>query len=173
MRRLARMLALTTGLTALAACGGEEATTDAETGAPDPVEQTAPEIDLAAGARATAAQEAAEAAVAFLADNAKKEGVQITPTGLQYQILAEGPEDGDSPFGTDLVEVHYRGVLLNGAQFDSSYDRGAPAVFPLDRVIAGWTEGLQLMSEGDRFRFFVPPDLAYGARGSGIGLDRT
>jgi FKBP-type peptidyl-prolyl cis-trans isomerase len=106
-----------------------------------------------------------ERAKAFLAENARKTGIKSTSSGLQYEVISEGPEDGKSPAETDMVEVHYQGTLTNGTEFDSSYARGQPTTFPLDRVISGWTEGLQLMSEGDKFRFFIPPELAYGERG--------
>lgn len=102
----------------------------------------------------------------FLAENAKKEGVKTTESGLQYQVLTEGEADGKSPEATDTVEVHYQGTLLNGTEFDSSYSRGETIEFPLNRVIPGWTEGVQLMSEGDKYRFFIPPALAYGERGT-------
>ncbi|PQA89620.1 peptidylprolyl isomerase [Marinicaulis flavus] len=106
-----------------------------------------------------------ELAKAFLAENAKKDGVKTTKSGLQYEVISEGPADGKSPAASDTVEVDYQGTLINGTEFDSSYARGQSATFPLSGVIAGWTEGLQLMSEGDKFRFFIPPELAYGARG--------
>ena len=102
---------------------------------------------------------------AFLADNAKKEGVVTMPSGLQYQVLQEG--NGKSPKATDQVKCHYEGTLINGKVFDSSYRRGEPATFPLNGVIAGWTEGLQLMKEGAKYRFFIPFNLAYGTRGAG------
>lgn len=105
----------------------------------------------------------------FLAQNANVDGVQTTASGLQYQIMSEGPEDGASPSADNMVKVNYQGTLINGTEFDSSYARGEPAEFRLDGVIAGWTEGVQLMSEGDKFRFFVPPDLGYGERGSRDG----
>ena len=105
----------------------------------------------------------------FLAENANQDGVQTTASGLQYQIMSEGPEDGASPSADNIVQVNYRGTLINGTEFDSSYARGEPTEFRLDGVIAGWTEGVQLMSEGDKFRFFVPPDLGYGERGSRDG----
>lgn len=101
----------------------------------------------------------------FLEDNAKKEGVVTTPSGLQYKVLVEGT--GKSPKATDTVLVHYAGTLIDGREFDSSYRRNAPIEFPLNRVIAGWTEGVQLMKEGAKFRFFIPSKLAYGARGAG------
>lgn len=106
-----------------------------------------------------------EAGKAFLAENASKDGVITTESGLQYQILEAG--EGKSPEATDTVKVHYHGTLLDGTTFDSSYDRGEPAVFPLNRVIAGWTEGVQLMKEGAKFKFFIPSELAYGSRATG------
>jgi FKBP-type peptidyl-prolyl cis-trans isomerase FkpA len=106
---------------------------------------------------------------AYQVENAKKEGVTVTESGLQYEVLQEGPEDGAQPSATDLVEVHYHGTLVNGEVFDSSVDRGEPLVLPLNRVIAGWTEGVQLMSVGDKYRFVIPSDLAYGERGAGNG----
>jgi FKBP-type peptidyl-prolyl cis-trans isomerase FklB len=109
----------------------------------------------------------------FLAANAEKEGVVTLPSGLQYQVLSEG--QGAPPAATDTVTVHYRGTLIDGTEFDSSYGRGEPATFPLDRVIPGWTEGLQLMRPGAKYQLFVPPELAYGERGAGakIGPDAT
>ena len=103
---------------------------------------------------------------AYLSENAKKDGVKITESGLQYQVITEGPSDGKSPAASDVVKVHYAGTLLNGTEFDSSYARGEPIEFPLNRVIPGWTEGVQLMSEGDKYRFFIPPALGYGERGT-------
>lgn len=108
-----------------------------------------------------------EAAIAegkkFLAENAKREGVQVTASGIQYEVIVEA--DGEKPLGTDTVTVHYAGSFLNGEQFDSSIDRGEPAVFPLNRVIRGWTEGVQLMSVGSKYKFYIPSDLAYGPQG--------
>lgn len=101
----------------------------------------------------------------FLEDNAKKEGVKVTPSGLQYLVITEG--SGKSPKATDTVEVHYEGTLINGTVFDSSYRRKESIEFPLNRVIAGWTEGVQLMKEGAKYRFFIPSKLAYGSRGAG------
>lgn len=108
---------------------------------------------------------AREAGEKFLAENGKKEGVHTTSSGLQYVIEKEGT--GKSPQATDEVTVHYTGRLLDGHVFDSSVARGEPATFPLNRVIPGWTEGLQLMKEGAKFTFFIPSDLAYGAQGAG------
>lgn len=102
----------------------------------------------------------------FLADNAQREGVKTTPSGLQYMVLSEGPADGYAPKAEDIVDVHYVGTLTDGMEFDSSIKRGAAARFPLNQVIPGWTEGVQLMSEGDKFRFFIPPELGYGAAGT-------
>lgn len=101
----------------------------------------------------------------FLAENGKREGVITLPSGLQYEVLtaAEGPK----PEVTDRVTTHYRGTLIDGTQFDSSYDRGQPATFPLDGVISGWTEALQLMSPGAKWRLYIPPELAYGERAQG------
>ncbi|WP_440877609.1 FKBP-type peptidyl-prolyl cis-trans isomerase [Thalassotalea sp. PLHSN55] len=100
----------------------------------------------------------------FLEENAKKEGVQVTESGIQYQVLTEG--EGAKPVATDTVTVHYKGTFLNGEEFDSSYSRNQPAVFPLNRVIAGWTEGVQLMSVGSKYKFTIPSDLAYGPAGN-------
>ncbi|MEW9797756.1 FKBP-type peptidyl-prolyl cis-trans isomerase [Alteromonas sp. CYL-A6] len=102
---------------------------------------------------------------AYLAENAKREGVVTTESGLQYEVLEAG--EGDSPAAEDTVKVHYRGTLIDGTEFDSSYSRGEPAVFPLNRVISGWTEGVQLMKEGAKYRFHIPADLAYGMRAQG------
>lgn len=118
------------------------------------------------------AEEQAKAAKAegenFLAENAKKEGVKTLPSGLQYKVLREG--DGRKPSATDKVECHYEGTLINGEVFDSSYRRGETATFGLNQVIKGWTEGLQLMQEGAKYRFFIPYDLAYGERGAGQSI---
>ena len=102
---------------------------------------------------------------AFLAENGKKPGVKTTASGLQYEVLAEGT--GKQPVAADTVRVHYTGKLLDGTVFDSSVERGEPAEFGLTQVIAGWTEGLQLMKTGSKFRFFIPADLAYGEHGAG------
>lgn len=104
----------------------------------------------------------------FLADNAKKEGVVVLPSGLQYQVLKEG--NGKKPSATDQVKCHYEGTLIDGTIFDSSYQRNEPATFGLNQVIAGWTEGVQLMSEGAKYRFFIPYNLAYGERGAGAQI---
>lgn len=109
----------------------------------------------------------------FLAENAKKEGVITTESGLQYKVLVQG--DGPKPKATDKVKVHYRGTLINGKEFDSSYKRGQPAEFPVRGVIKGWTEALQLMNVGSKYELYIPADLAYGQRGSGpdIGPNET
>ena len=111
------------------------------------------------------AAKAKEEGARFLAENAKKEGVVTLPSGLQYQVLREG--NGKKPKATDQVRCHYEGTLINGTVFDSIYKRGEPAVFGLNQVISGWTEGVQLMQEGAKYRFFIPYNLAYGERGAG------
>lgn len=105
----------------------------------------------------------------FLAANAKKEGVKTTASGLQYKVLKAGPEGGKSPKATDTVKVHYHGTLIDGTVFDSSVQRGEPISFPLNGVIPGWTEGVQLMKVGDKFEFTIPSNLAYGEQGTGQG----
>ena len=104
----------------------------------------------------------------FLAENAKKDGVVVLPSGLQYTVLTEGT--GAQPKATDQVKCHYEGRLIDETVFDSSYQRGEPVVFPLNGVIAGWTEGVQLMKEGAKYRFFIPYNLAYGERGAGNSI---
>lgn len=104
----------------------------------------------------------------FLAENANNAGVLTTLSGLQYQVLHADPQEaGITPKASDTVTVHYHGTLIDGTVFDSSVDRGEPIAFPLNQVIAGWTEGLQLMSVGDKYRFFIPSQLAYGNRSTG------
>jgi len=100
----------------------------------------------------------------FLEENKNKDGVIVTASGLQYKVLLEG--SGKQPLATDMVTVHYEGTLTNGTVFDSSVARGQPAEFPLNRVISGWTEGVQLMKEGAKYKFFIPSDLAYGESGT-------
>ena len=104
----------------------------------------------------------------YLAENAAKEGVVTLPSGLQYKVLREG--NGQKPKATDKVKCHYEGFLIDGTVFDSSVQRGEPAVFPLNQVIAGWTEGLQSMQEGAKDRFFLPYQLGYGERGAGASI---
>lgn len=101
----------------------------------------------------------------YLSANKDKPGVLTTSSGLQYQVITEGT--GPKPTASDVVLVHYEGKLIDGTVFDSSYQRGQPAAFPLNQVIPGWTEGVQLMPTGSKYRFVVPPELAYGARGAG------
>lgn len=105
-----------------------------------------------------------EAGKKFLEENSKKEGVKTTASGLQYKVVTEGT--GKSPKATDSVVVHYEGKLIDGKVFDSSYERGEPIEFPLNQVIAGWTEGLQLMKEGGTYELYIPSDLAYGEQGN-------
>lgn len=107
----------------------------------------------------------AEAGKIFLAENAKKDGIQITASGLQYEIITDGT--GEKPTAESTVSTHYHGTLIDGTVFDSSVERGQPAEFPVNRVIAGWTEALQLMPVGSKWRLFVPYELAYGEQGSG------
>jgi len=104
----------------------------------------------------------------FLAENAKREGVKTTASGLQYEVLE--PSLGQKPKATDTVRVHYEGTLIDGTVFDSSYRRGESITFPLNGVIRGWTEGLQLMSIGSKYKFFIPYQLAYGERGAGASI---
>lgn len=106
-----------------------------------------------------------EAGKTYLVENGKREEVMTTESGLQYEILNEG--DGTNPTAEDTVRVHYHGTLIDGTVFDSSVDRGQPAEFPLNRVISGWTEGLQLMKVGSKYRLFIPSELAYGERATG------
>ena len=111
---------------------------------------------------------------AFLAANAKKDGVKVTASGLQYKVMKAG-KGAKSPKATDTVKVHYHGTLIDGSVFDSSVERGEPISFPLNGVIPGWTEGVQLMKEGDKFQFTIPSKLAYGEQGAGgkIGPNST
>jgi len=106
-----------------------------------------------------------EDGIKFLQDNLKREGVESTASGLQYEVIEAG--NGASPKATNTVEVHYEGTFIDGTVFDSSYKRGNTIEFPLNGVIAGWTEGLQLMQEGATYKFYIPYNLAYGERGAG------
>ncbi|MCR5818927.1 MAG: FKBP-type peptidyl-prolyl cis-trans isomerase [Prevotella sp.] len=115
--------------------------------------------------RAEKGKAAREEGEKYLAENAKKDGIITLPSGLQYQVLKEG--NGKKPSAKDSVKCHYEGFLIDGTVFDSSVQRGEPAVFGLQQVIAGWTEGLQLMKEGAKYRFFIPYRLAYGEGGAG------
>jgi FKBP-type peptidyl-prolyl cis-trans isomerase FkpA len=112
-----------------------------------------------------AAAENSTKGTAFLNENKSKSGVQTTASGLQYQVLSEGT--GPKPKATDTVSVNYTGTLIDGTKFDSSYDRGQPVTFPVNGVIPGWTEGLQLMNVGSKYKFFIPGELAYGERSPG------
>lgn len=124
-------------------------------------------------ANATTPEESKAQGKAFLAQNAQKANVVTTASGLQYEVIKKG-NGKTSPTATDNVTVHYKGTTIDGREFDSSYGRGVPATFPLNQVIKGWTEGVQLMKEGDQFRFFIPSELAYGAHGAGpIGPNET
>lgn len=130
--------------------------------------------DAAAGATASAEPEPTplEAGRAFLAENGVRANVVTTASGLQYEVLVSG--DGASPGPRDMVTTHYHGTFIDGRVFDSSVQRGQPIAFPVDGVIGGWTEGLQLMKVGDKWKLYIPPDLAYGERGtSGIGPNET
>lgn len=122
----------------------------------DSAEQTAPQ---------DVKEEKVPESKSFLEQNKDKPGVMVTDSGLQYKVLLEGT--GKSPSATDTVTVHYEGTLTDGTKFDSSYDRGTPLSFSLNQVIKGWTEGLQLMKEGGKYKFFIPSELAYGPRGAG------
>lgn len=118
-----------------------------------------------AARRADEAEANAKTGASFLAENKKKEGVKTLPSGLQYEVVKAGKGNA-SPTATDKVQTHYRGRLIDGTEFDSSHERGEPATFPVDGVIKGWTEALQLMKEGDSWRLYVPAELAYGERGA-------
>ncbi len=137
----------------------------------DEVQKVSQEKQRAMQAEQSAKNKAEGAA--YLAENAKKEGVITTDSGLQYKSLVAGA--GAKPSKSDRVKVHYKGTLIDGTVFDSSYDRGEPIVFPVTGVIAGWVEGLQLMTVGSKFELVIPSNLAYGANGSGpvIGADAT
>lgn len=142
-RRLLTTLAIAV---ALSACGPKAKTADASPGA--------------SGANAAAAK-------AFMAKNATAAGMHVTASGLQYKIVRSGPADGLRPQQGDLIKVHYEGKLLDGKVFDSSYERGVPAVLPLEGLIPGWIEALQLMRPGDEWVLYVPPALGYGAEDKG------
>ena len=114
---------------------------------------------------AAKAEAAAGAGLAFLAENAKREGITTLASGLQFEVLTQG--EGAKPSREDSVRTHYHGTLIDGTVFDSSYERGQPAEFPVGGVIAGWTEALQLMNAGSKWRLYVPSELAYGAQGVG------
>jgi len=150
-------------------------------GTPELTQEEAASIREAYIAKKRAAAEAERQSLAssnaaegdkFLLENRSKEGVVVADSGLQYKVIEMG--DGPKPKATDTVTVHYRGSLLDGTEFDSSYARGEPISFELDKVIPGWTEGVQLMPVGSKFMFYIPPNLAYGAAGGGpIGPNAT
>ncbi len=119
-------------------------------------------------AQAEQAKLAAGAGEAFLAENAKKAGVTVTASGLQFEVLVQG--DGEKPSRSSTVRTHYHGTLIDGTVFDSSYNRGQPAEFPVGGVIAGWTEALQMMPVGSKYRLYIPHNLAYGERGAGAAI---
>lgn len=122
------------------------------------------EFSMAQQAKAQAAQDAmTQAGRDFLTENGAKDGVTTTASGLQYEVITAAADGAAMPMASDTVQVHYHGTLVDGSVFDSSVDRGEPISFPLNGVIPGWTEGLQLMKVGDKFRFFIPPELGYGA----------
>lgn len=119
-------------------------------------------------AQAAKAKELASAGEAFLAENAKKSGITVTASGLQYEVITEGT--GARPTASSRVKTHYHGTLIDGTVFDSSYDRGQPIDFAVNGVIAGWTEALQLMPKGSKWRLYIPYNLAYGERGAGAAI---
>ncbi len=121
---------------------------------------------MASSAQAATAEENKNTGISFLAENGKKANIVTTASGLQYEVLTKGTGT-KNPAASDTVTVHYAGTTLDGKEFDSSYKRGEPTSFPLNRVIPGWTEGVQLMTEGAKYRFYIPSDLAYGTRGAG------
>lgn len=123
-------------------------------------------ITMLSIAQATTPEDNKAQGAAFLAENAKKPNIKTTASGLQYEVLAPGTGT-KSPSASDNVTVHYKGTTIDGKEFDSSYSRGEPTSFRLNQVIAGWTEGVQLMTEGAKYRFYIPSDLAYGERGAG------
>ena len=139
-------------MSGMASCNSNNDTTSSET-----IEETSTDTSIEIKDNLTLGRE-------FLEENAKNDSVKVTDSGLQYMVLKEGK--GIKPGPTDKVTVHYTGRLLDGTVFDSSVDRGQPATFGLDQVISGWTEGLQLMSEGSKYRLFIPSELAYGSEGS-------
>ena len=156
MKKILAMTMAAVLMTGMASCGSNEEKTQ-ET-AVNAVDTTATNNDVEIKDNLTLGRE-------FLEENAKNDSVKVTESGLQYMVLKEGK--GIKPSATDTVTVHYTGTLISGKVFDSSVERGEPASFPLNRVIPGWTEGLQLMSEGSKYRLFIPSELAYGEKGAG------
>lgn len=163
-----KVVASMTGVILLAtACTPDAPPEESIEPSPDTVEAG---MDVAASAEPEAA--VLDAGRAFLAENALRANVVTTASGLQYEVLVSG--DGASPGPRDMVTTHYHGTFIDGRVFDSSVQRGEPIAFAVDGVIGGWTEGLQLMKVGDKWRLYIPPDLAYGERGtSGIGPNET
>jgi FKBP-type peptidyl-prolyl cis-trans isomerase FklB len=146
----------------------------ASTLSPDEIQQTMTQLQQEMGQKQGASgAENKQKGENFLAENKKKEGINTLPSGLQYEIINEG--NGKSPSKSDQVTTHYHGTLIDGTVFDSSYERGQPATFPVNGVIAGWTEALQMMKEGAKWRLYIPSDLAYGSQGAGdvIGPNTT
>jgi FKBP-type peptidyl-prolyl cis-trans isomerase len=173
MKRLILVAGLALGL---AACGGEDqqsadgaegedALTSVEEQAADMANAAEELLNEAAEVMEDEMPTLADIQSQFVADYAQGQGTVITDTGLMYRVEREG--EGASPDGNDMVEVHYAGRLVDGTPFDSSYDRGETIEFPLDRVIPGWTEGLQYMQVGSKYQFVIPPELGYGSRGAG------
>ena len=126
-----------------------------------------PPTESAAGPGAAAPSPAAEAAKSWLANNAKQKGVVVLPSGVQYKVLSAGPKTGVQPKAGDQIKVHYEGALTDGTVFDSSYQRGAPAVMPLTGLVPAWMEAIPLMRPGDSWMLYVPPEQGYGAEGAG------
>ena len=159
----------------LAACAPDSSATDTKEASevePPATSATPSEADVSEPEPTARPATAADAGAAFLAKNAEREGVVTTASGLQYEVLASG--DGATPGPTDVVTTHYHGTFVDGRVFDSSVQRGQPASFPVNRVIKGWTQALQLMKVGDKWRIYCPPDLAYGKEGrSGIPPNST
>jgi len=173
MKRLILVAGLALGL---AACGGEDqqsadgaegedALTSVEEQAAEMANAAEELLDEAAEVMEDEMPTLADIQSQFVADYAQGQGTVTTDTGLMYRVEREG--EGASPDGNDMVEVHYAGRLVDGTPFDSSYDRGETIEFPLDRVIPGWTEGLQYMQVGSKYQFVIPPELGYGSRGAG------
>lgn len=158
-----RLLLAAAALAALASCAPGENQSASVAEQAEEIAATRPPAATPLGSP----EENLAAAEAFLAENGQRPGVVTTPSGLQYEVLQEGPAGAPSPTPGQYVCVHYRGALLDGSEFDSSYSRGQAAAFPSDGLIPGWVEALGTMKEGDAWRLFIHPDLAYGARGVG------
>jgi len=156
MKKILAMATAALFMMSMASCGGNN-TDSGDTTANDSTTENAPSVSTDIKSNKEIGRE-------FMEQNAKNDSVVQTKSGLQYMVLTEGT--GAKPGPTDEVTVHYTGKLLDGTIFDSSVDRGEPATFPLNQVIPGWTEGLQLMSEGSKYRLFIPSELAYGSKGT-------